>query len=222
MGFFDTSRAEDPTVDEMVMIRGGHGEKMIVRLAGVKLPEKVYSERLRRANKLNKGSGTTLSKEVKERLKWVLMVTNVERDILSIEAICELYRIRWQIELIFKSWKSYFKLDEMNNVGKSYLDCLIYGKLIVITMMTNLYCTLFHLVLSSIGRWISYMRFMKNIHTELDVIIALILQNQFGDQLDSIIKRVIRSSFMDSRKRKTTHQSVATFDLPEEVLKMLR
>ena len=37
-------------------------------------------------------------------------------------------------KLIFKSWKSYFDIDKMHNVGKDYLECIIYGKLIVISL----------------------------------------------------------------------------------------
>jgi len=157
-------------IDEMIMIKGASGETMNVRLTGVRLPEKVYSNRIRKAKK----SGKTLSVQDKERLKWILIITNVESDILSFDAICELYRIRWQIELIFKSWKSHFKLDEMNNVGKNYLDCLIFGKLTMITIMTSLYSSLYHLVLFSLGRRLSFLRFMKNIRAELDIIALII------------------------------------------------
>lgn len=208
-------------IDVMIMIRGGNGETMTVRLTGVRLPEKVYSERLRKANKEARKSGKTLSKQDKERLKWILIITNVESDILSFDAICELYRIRWQIELIFKSWKSYFKLGEMNNVGKNYLDCLILGKLIVITSMTNLYSSLYHLVLCSMGRRLSFLRFMKNIRSELDNIASIIIQGLDESLFIALINRVVRSSLLDKRRRHTTEETLAALDLPEEVLRML-
>jgi len=35
------------------------------------------------------------------------LVTNLERTHFSIEHLSDGYRLRWQIELLFKEWKSY-------------------------------------------------------------------------------------------------------------------
>ena len=207
------------SIDRNITIQGSYGKTMHVRLVGVRLPESAYGKRMRAANKKAKSSGKTLSKADKERLKWILIVTNVESDILSFDAICELYRIRWQVELIFKSWKSYFKLGEMHNVGKDYLDCLIIGKLITITAMTALYSNLFTPIFLAMGRRLSFLRFMKNIRSELETVVDYITRT--NDALNFSIKRVIRSSLSDKRRRKTTEESIDAFDLPHEVLAML-
>ena len=208
-------------IDEMIVIKGINGKSMSVRLVGLRLDEKSYASCIRKARKEAKSKGKTLSKEELELLKWVIYITNAERDILDIRAICEIYRIRWQIELIFKSWKSHFKLDKMNDVGKHYLDCLIYGKLVVITMMTSLYSLLFHQVYRVAGRQLSFLRFMKNVCEELDTIIKYFYGDDAKSQLIQTIDRVINSSLVEKRRRKTTEQSIASIDLPQEVLEML-
>ena len=204
------SKAE---IDKDVKIRSKSGVFMKVRLVGKKLPEEVYSKKIREARK--KAKGRTLSAEELTRLKWILIITNVERAKLSIDAICELYRMRWQIELIFKAWKSHFKLDEMNNVGKDYLHCLIYGKLVVITVMTALYSTVFYEVKRLTGRFLSYLRFMKNIRAELNLVVDFISKNLPGWTLVDIIFRVVRSSLNDKRLRKITEQVIDSLDLPK-------
>ncbi|MCL2322960.1 MAG: IS4 family transposase, partial [Oscillospiraceae bacterium] len=136
-------------IDKEVVVKGANGEWMEVRLVGIRLPEEVYNERIRKAkieakkkqkatiekakmngktitNEMTKGE--VLTAEEIERLQWILIITNVGEEILGVKLVCEIYRIRWKIELIFKTWKSYFKIDEMNNIKKPhYLNCLIYG-----------------------------------------------------------------------------------------------
>lgn len=65
------------------------------------------------------------------------------------------------------------------------------------------------------------MRFMKNIQQELDKIVDYFTESNQGKKLIAAINRVIKSSLIENRKRKTTEQSIASFDLPIEVLKML-
>jgi NTP pyrophosphatase (non-canonical NTP hydrolase) len=209
-------------IDEKVVIRGQQGKWMEVRLVGIKLPEKVYNEKIRKARNTAKPKGKTLTKETLERLKWVLMVTNVESEKLDVKAITEIYRIRWQIELIFKTWKSYFAIDEMNNIGKDYLDCLILGKLVVITLLNCMYSHLYYEVNKDIKRQISYMRFMKNMREELGVLIDYVagIGNGLSESLENSINRVINSSLTEKRNRKTTEQSICSLHLPQESLKI--
>jgi len=149
------------------------------------------------------------------------MVTNVQTDLLDCQAVCEIYRIRWQIELIFKSWKRYLAIDEMNDVGKNYWDCLLYGKLIVITMLTGLYAQMNYLVYILKQRQISLLRFIKNMREELDILVDYLTLRKAGQQVITLINNVIRSSLVELRRRKTTEQAIAALDLPLEVLEML-
>ena len=52
-----------------------------------------------------------------ERYTW--LVTNLARDRYTAQAVGQLYRLRWQVELMFKEWKSYANLHayDTNNAG---------------------------------------------------------------------------------------------------------
>ena len=39
-----------------------------------------------------------------------MLVTNLARSRFSAEQVGQLYRLRWQVELLFKEWKSYANL----------------------------------------------------------------------------------------------------------------
>ena len=38
------------------------------------------------------------------------LMTNLPRDEFSVQQVMDAYRLRWQIELLFKEWKSYANL----------------------------------------------------------------------------------------------------------------
>jgi len=215
----DELKDKDDT-DQMVMIKGDNGKiSMKVRLCGIKLPSKVYAERIRKARKEN--AGKTLSKEKRERLKWILIITNVPEDMLSFDAVCEIYRLRWTIELIFKSWKSYFSIDKMNNIGKDYWDCLLYGRLIIITMLTALHSQFHYSLLETSERGISFLRFMKNMRDNLDTIMNYFIYQKSDEDISITINRVIFASLIEKRRRKTTEQTIAVYDLPCDCIKLI-
>ena len=202
-------------IDKTVIIKGDGGKlSMAVRICGVRLSEKDYNKRLRKANKKAKSSGKTLSKEEKIRLKWVFIITNVPIEMLDCRTICEMYRLRWQIELVFKSWKSHFAIDQMNNVGKDYWDCLLFGKLAIITMLTVMHSHVHYFMLKTSDRGVSFLRFMEHMREELDIILDCLTFDATICQSAIDINRIIRASLLEKRQRKTTEQSIFDFQAP--------
>jgi IS4 transposase len=57
-------------------------------------------------------------------------VTNVTRDQLSVTEAMELVRLRWQIELIFKLWKSHGGIDEWSTTRSLKVLCGVYARLL--------------------------------------------------------------------------------------------
>jgi hypothetical protein len=89
----------------------GEKEKFPVRLIIELVPEEVVATRIQRVNKYNKKKGRQTGEEYKKRARFNLFITNITEEMLDAEAIVKIYRIRWQIELIFKTWKSVFGLN---------------------------------------------------------------------------------------------------------------
>ena len=150
------------------------------------------------------------------------MITDVPEDKLSVKTICELYRIRWQIELIFKAWKGCFGVDEMNNVGENYFNCIMYGRLIIITLMTTLFLRLNYYVFASTGRLLSMARFFKNVREKLDLLIHNLTHNPKNTrEFTRFITDVIKRSLEEKRKRKTTERTLMEHELPNIVLQIV-
>ncbi|OCA06238.1 transposase, IS4 family [Wolbachia endosymbiont of Trichogramma pretiosum] len=101
--------------------------KIKVRIICQKLTEEQSIIR-RSANRLAKSNGYTSSQKNQKLLDWLIFITNVLENKISAEQVLIIYRVRWQIELLFKLYKSHIRLDEFK--GKPYrVLCKLYAKL---------------------------------------------------------------------------------------------
>ncbi|MEK7736308.1 MAG: IS4 family transposase [Pseudomonadota bacterium] len=57
------------------------------------------------------------------------LCTNLPRTPFSLELVSRLYRFRWQIELLFKEWKSYANLHKFNTANEHIAAGLIWASL---------------------------------------------------------------------------------------------
>ena len=55
------------------------------------------------------------------------MVTNLPRRRYPAQAVEQVYRLRWQIELLFKEWKSYANLHASNTANPGIAEGLIWA-----------------------------------------------------------------------------------------------
>jgi hypothetical protein len=98
------------------------------------VPEHVYEERIRKVNKKNKEKGWTTSEDYKAHCRFNLFITNVPEKDISTEETMLLYRLRWQVELMFKNWKSVCDIDKIPSMKYERFACLLFAKLILIIL----------------------------------------------------------------------------------------
>ena len=55
--------------------------------------------------------------------------TNLSREKFSAEVVIKLYSLRWQIEWLFKEWKSYCNLQKFNTRKASMMEGLVWASL---------------------------------------------------------------------------------------------
>ena len=63
-----------------------------------------------------------------------IYITNIGAKDLPLPWIHLVYALRWQIELLFKTWKSLFEIDEIKKMNIFRFECYIYGRLIAILL----------------------------------------------------------------------------------------
>ena len=120
-------------VDRGILL--GVSERLPCRLIAIRVPEEVANRRRQQARETAKRKGRTPSAEYLELLGWSLFITNVSGEDLTWKAAIVLYRARWQIELLFKLWKSHNRLAR-SRPGASALEVLavFYAKLLGVVL----------------------------------------------------------------------------------------
>ena len=118
------------TLEMQVFI--GSTKKEQVRLVIGLVPEQIYQERLRRKEKEGKKKGRKIRDKTKFLLHFNLHVTNVDAKILPREKVLPLYRFRWQVELMFKTWKSIFAIHTLQKMKEARYIAMLYTRLILI------------------------------------------------------------------------------------------
>lgn len=101
-------------VDRWVYI--GKEKKVWVRLVMIPLPAAQAAEKIRKAKK-DRDARLNHSKEYYQWLLFNVYITSVDKDVWSSREVCKAYKVRWQIEIIFKSWKSGFNLQHILHEG---------------------------------------------------------------------------------------------------------
>jgi hypothetical protein len=118
---------EDP-VDLAVRLSQKH--QLPCRLIAARVPLAVAAERRRKARADAKRKGYTPSARLLALCAWALFVTNVPPDKLNAHAVLVIARLRWQIELIFKLWKTHGQVDTSRSAKPSRILCEVYAKLL--------------------------------------------------------------------------------------------
>lgn len=112
----------------------GNKQKHRVRLMAWELPETEQQKRLRRKKRIK----SSLSKEDIIWSKLNVLITNIEAEIFDPQQAYNLYKIRWQIEWMFKIWKSILHIDSVRKMKPNRLKCYLYTKLIWVLLCWDL------------------------------------------------------------------------------------
>lgn len=112
----------------------GTKTKLPVRIIIETVPKEIFDLRMRKSNKNNNQRGYKMTKEHKIRSMFNLMVTNISIEMMPKEAVMGLYHMRWQIELVFKIWKSTFGIHKTGKMKYHRWLSILYTKLILIVL----------------------------------------------------------------------------------------
>lgn len=108
------------------------------RLVARKLPEAIVNQRLRKANKTAKENrGRSVTDDYRRYLGYAIFLTDLPAGYNS-DILFTLYRIRWQIELVFKTWKSILSIHKIRSARLERVMCEVYGRLIVAALSSRM------------------------------------------------------------------------------------
>jgi len=117
----------------------GKGKKKVkVRLILESVPQDVVEQRLKKMEAKAKRNKREVSDQSKKMAEFNVFITNANQKDLPTELVRIIYTLRWQIELIFKIWKSVFDLNKVKTMKIERFECYLYSKLIAILLTMHL------------------------------------------------------------------------------------
>jgi hypothetical protein len=120
------------TLDLPVLL--GVRDRLPCRLLAERVPKAVADERRQRARDEARRRGQTVSERGLALAGWTIRVTNVPAAQLTVAEAMAMARVRWQIELLFKLWKSDGKVDESRSANPWRVLTEVYAKLVALVI----------------------------------------------------------------------------------------
>ena len=117
-------------------------EQTPCRFIALRVCEQAANKRRRKLLKEAKKKGRTPSQAHLALCDWTLLITNVPADLLPATMAYELYRVRWQIELLFKQLKSVMRIHKSDTGLENRLRCELYGKLLMAVLIHRVHAFL--------------------------------------------------------------------------------
>ena len=178
---FLRNQGENGLVDIAVLL--GEKERIACRWIAVRVPEEVASRRRRKIREKARDHGREPSQEYMELQGWTVFVTNCGAELLTWKEVVVLYRARWQIELLFKLWKSHNHVAELElDAAPQRQMAVLYAKLIGVVVQ--------HWILLSVA-WNDVQRSLRKAAAVLrDWIVLLLAVLDDDERLRNLLVRL--------------------------------
>lgn len=114
-------------------------QQILYYLHITKLPESARESKLKqRAEKYRKKGKPDAAKQQQDKFmcSYNTFITNANEEQIPAAEAQKIYALRWQIELVFKSWKTHFRIDEINKCSPERLKTMI-GAFLIATWIVN-------------------------------------------------------------------------------------
>jgi hypothetical protein len=196
-------------IDKEIQVCAGKQTKLPVSLILQVVPDEVYEKRVRSKTQKSKGQGREkLEEETKVRCRFNLFITNAEDSLLPADRVFPLYRLRWQIELQFKIWKSVFKMGSSLQKMKEhrYIILLCIKLLLIIINLQITYSVQQTFIQPEKDKIkiISLNKALKTLKTLFDKIFCMLRSTyrKAGETARYIRNRLLENHWLESKKKK--------------------
>lgn len=190
----------------------GNKERIPVRLLIEMVPEETYQKRIRKREYESRRKGWRITEEFKARAHFTLMITNVPEEDLPAENIYKLYKTRWQIELIFKVWKSVMGVDKIHPMKYHRLMCLLYAKFILFLVNSQVIEVFARAFYNKEKKLLSIDKSLKTLHIYFNKTRGILILNRFKlkNYIQDVCKLLSKNHWLEKRKNKIGFSEIFT------------
>ena len=179
----------------------GNEQKLFTRVVIYRLTEKQLQERRTKQSYTESKKGITYSEKSKRLTGINIYVTNIPWEIVPMEQIHDFYSLQWQIEIIFKTWKSLFQIHHWQNIKQERLECHVYGKLIAIFLCSSTMFKMRQLLLQKKKRELSEYKAIGMIQDHL-----FLLSQATQENTQEITKILVRLFHLLQKNGRKSHR----------------
>jgi hypothetical protein len=115
-------------------VQVGSRQRLRCRLLAVRVPAAVAQQRQQRLRQAARDKGAKLSLARLACCAWNVWITNAPPEQLRLRDAEVFARVRWQIELLFKLWKSHGEIDQSRSGKPWRVLCEVYAKLVAMVV----------------------------------------------------------------------------------------
>lgn len=112
--------------------------RFLLRVLASPLAPQAAEEARRRARQAAKKKKHNIREATLLAAGFLLLVTDLPQDLWPIQRVLWLYRLRWQIELQFKAFKSLLHFDDLPSKDPELAQTYLYGKLLIVLLLEQL------------------------------------------------------------------------------------
>lgn len=116
----------------------GHQKIYVPRLMVYRLTDEQLQNRLKKQERTKKKKGVALTSNTLEKNSYNFIITNIPYEEFTSQEAYDMYSLRWQIEILFKTWKSIYQVNEVKKVKVERFECHLYSTLIGILIASSL------------------------------------------------------------------------------------
>jgi hypothetical protein len=159
---------------------------------------------LRDAIKSNKTRGYQLSDETRQRMRFNLIITNASAEDLPAENVYLIYKIRWQIELNFKIWKSIIKIDEILKMKYERFMCMLLAKLLLICLNYELISNVRNYLYTESQKLLSYSKSFITLKSKVTKIrnLFFLKSKALLKEVLSIVELLLQNNWLEKKNKK--------------------
>lgn len=200
---------------------GKGAEALEVRLVAFRLSEESAARHRAALREAQRKQGRTPSAEALELAGWLILITNAPSEKLPSKAMSYLYRVRWQIELVFKQCKSVLRLNvTMARTNPFRVQCEIWARLIAAVVIFAWHAHLQVACFAQNKREISFAQVAKTFQQQAALLASALIERaqRLQDELWKLWRQLLYTTIKGrQRSRKTTFEALHAYwlDTPQ-------
>lgn len=121
-----------------VIVEGPRGRIIPGRVCAVRKTQEAIRQALKRLRRRVQKTGSELREDTLFYAQYVILFTTFEQDRFGPVELLNCYRLRWQIELVFKRFKQIAQLGHLPKYDEESSKAWLYGKILVALLTEKL------------------------------------------------------------------------------------